>query len=87
MQIKLVNNHAMRKYDHFILAIASVANALDDLDKHAKKVGKPSADETFQAPSQDEIHAAKEKARNQLEKLKVEAKKYEKELISRGWRV
>lgn len=89
MQIQAINQHAKGKYHDFTRALEEVRMALDETAKLVKKIGN-APDGRFggwQVPDREEVQASLKKARAQLNTLHTNAVKWEKELVSRGWRV
>lgn len=88
MQVQSVNNHAVRKYEQFATAMGQVMAALESLGDLLKKAEMP--DKRFQSgtlATPEELQDMHRHAGEQLETLRNAAKKYEAELMSRGWRV
>jgi hypothetical protein len=84
-----INNRALRRYEEFTGAIETVRIALEEADpliKQMKDVA-PGRPHGWQVPDKKEVLAARAKATELLDSLRAEAKKWEKELVSRGWRV
>ncbi len=88
MQITAVNEHAQKRYKEFTTAIAHVHELIIPIDKLIGRMDKPNARyRGWRMKRPDELKAIVKKLRNQLELVTEQAKKYEKELISRDWRV
>jgi hypothetical protein len=87
VQVQAVNKQAQRKYAEFIGALDVVREVLGDAEKLIKKHDGEAADAAWSIPDKDELVAAQRKAVDDLQALRSNAKKYEKELISRTWRV
>ncbi|HEX3782667.1 MAG TPA: hypothetical protein VHX38_23615 [Pseudonocardiaceae bacterium] len=84
-----VNKMALRRYEEFIGAIETVRIALEGADPLIKAMHEhaPGRPHGWKVPDKKEVVAARTKATELLDALRAEAKKWEKELVSRGWRV
>ncbi|MER7012050.1 hypothetical protein ABT324_11560 [Saccharopolyspora sp. NPDC000359] len=88
MQVQALNRRAMNKYQELHNAMEVVRIALGEAAKLHKKIKEPSREEAgWQVPSKEEVKAAYEKAVAQLNTLHNSTVEWEKELVSRGWRV
>lgn len=84
-----INNMALRRYEEFTGAIETVRIALEEADAliQAMKDTEPNRSLGWQVPDKKEVVAARRKAAEFLDALRAAAQKWEKELVSRGWRV
>ncbi|QGK71202.1 hypothetical protein GIY23_18240 [Allosaccharopolyspora coralli] len=89
VQVQAANRHAIRKYEEFCKALDMVRQALDEAQPLIKTInGKATGRmDGWKIPSRQQVEKTYGKARTELDALNQAAKKYEKELISRGWRV
>ncbi|GDY28768.1 hypothetical protein [Gandjariella thermophila] len=87
VQVQAVNRQAQRKYAEFIGALDFVREVLTEAGKLVKKHNGKPGDAAWSIPDRDELEAAHKKAVDDLQALRSSAKKYEKELVSRTWRV
>ncbi len=84
-----INKAALRRYEEFTGAIETVRIALEEADPliKAMKDTAPGRPHGWRVPDKKEVVAARAQATQLLDALRAEAKKWEKELVSRGWRV
>jgi hypothetical protein len=89
MVSQTINNRALRKYEEFTGAIETVRIALEEADPVIKQMKDTASGRShgWQVPDKKEVLDARAKATDLLDALRAEAKKWEKELVSRGWRV
>lgn len=86
MQVQAANRHAMTKYQELTAAVALVRAALDEAKKLHKKIQEP-GETDWRVPGRDEIDGGHTKAAVQLTAFHDATVKWEKELVSKGWRV
>lgn len=86
---QIINNKALRRYEEFTSAIETVRIALEEADPliRTMKDTAPGRTHGWQVPDKKEVIAARAKATELLDTLRASAKEWEKELVSRGWRV
>ena len=89
MVSQTLNNRALRKYEEFVGAIETVRIALEEADPliKAMKDAAPGRVHGWKVPDKKEVLAARAKVTELLDALRAAAKKWEKELVARGWRV
>jgi hypothetical protein len=89
MVVQSVNRMAVKRYEEFTSAIETVRIALEESDPliKAMKDAHVGRHQGWQVPDKKEVLAARKKATDLLDGLRAEAKKWHKELVSRGWRV
>ncbi|MGW1682861.1 hypothetical protein [Saccharopolyspora sp. NPDC002376] len=88
MQVQALNKRAMNKYQELHNALEVVRIALTEAAGLHKKIVEPSHEDVgWQVPSREEVEAAHSKAVEQLNALHGSTVTWEKELVSRGWRV
>lgn len=88
MQVQALNKRAMNKYQELHNALELVRIALEEAAKLHNKIKAPDGGEfEWRVPDKEEVEAAHYKAVEQLNVLHTSAVKWEKELVSRGWRV
>lgn len=88
MQVQAANRRAMDKYQELHTALDVVRMALEEAAKLHKKIGDPDRGESgWRVPDEEEVTAGHEKAVAQLNALHQATVKWEKELVSKGWRV
>ncbi|MGC7101607.1 hypothetical protein ACPZ19_43620 [Amycolatopsis lurida] len=87
MQINAVNQRARRLYGAFISAMDMVGESFDALDKLIEKVDDKAAPGGFTVATKDELKGMRQRAFDELDRLRSQAKKYEAELVSRDWRI
>ncbi|MFC7342113.1 hypothetical protein [Saccharopolyspora griseoalba] len=76
----------MSKYQELMTAIALVRTALDEAKKLHKKIQDP-GETDWRLPDRDEIEGGHARAAVQLTAFHDATVKWEKELVSKGWRV
>lgn len=86
MQVQAANRHAMNKYRDLMAAVALVRTALDEAKKLHKKIEEP-GETDWRVPGRDEVDGAHAKAAVELTSFHAATVKWEKELVSKGWRV
>jgi hypothetical protein len=84
-----VNNMALRRYEEFTSAIETVRIALEEADPLIKAMNDhaPGRPHGWKIPDKKEVVAARVRATELLDHLRTQAKYWEKELVSRRWRV
>jgi hypothetical protein len=87
MQIEAMNRRARDRYSTFVSSMDLVLEALAGLDALIGKVDDKHAGAGWTVATQDELKGYRMQAVDELERLRVAAKKYETELVSREWRV
>lgn len=89
MVSQTVNKMALRRYQDFVGAIETVRIALEGADPLIKAMNEhaPGRPHGWKVPEKKEVVAARAKATEWLDHLRTQAKQWEKELVSRGWRV
>ncbi|MGW5790995.1 hypothetical protein ACWEV3_10355 [Saccharopolyspora sp. NPDC003752] len=89
MQIQALNNRAKNKYQELHNALEVVRIALEEAAKLHAKIKKPGSHDAAQwrVPDREQIEAGHAKAVAQLITLHTSTVKWEKELVSKGWRV
>lgn len=87
MQIAAVNRRAQQRYQSFVSSMDLVLDALQSLDSVIDNVDPKQASRGWTVPTPDELSGHRQKATDELERLRVIAKKYEAELVSRDWRL
>ncbi|GAB3291820.1 hypothetical protein [Parasphingorhabdus pacifica] len=88
MQVQAANRRAMDKYQSLHTALDVVRMALEEAAKLHPKIGDPDpGDSGWQVPNEEEVAAGHQKAVEQLNALHQATVKWEKELVSKGWRV
>lgn len=87
MQIATVNRRAQQRYGQFVSAMDLVLEALESLDGLIAEVDPKRAAGGWTVPTPEELSGHRQKATDELERLREIAKKYEAELISRDWRL
>ncbi|MCI2416306.1 hypothetical protein MOQ72_02630 [Saccharopolyspora sp. K220] len=88
MQVQALNKRAMNKYQELHNALEVVRIALENAAKLHPKIKKPTGDDVgWAVPDKEQVEAAHYKATEQLVTLHTSTVKWEKELVSRGWRV
>jgi hypothetical protein len=85
----VVNKVAQERYATFKTAITLVQNVIDEQVRGliAKVDDEKLPKEAWSLPTSDDLKALADKAVTRIEDLTAVAKKYEAELIARGWRV
>lgn len=87
MQIEAINRRARERYGTFVATMDLVLEALQGLDELIEKVDDKHAGSGWTVATQDELKGYRMQAIDELERLRVAAKKYETELVSRDWRI
>jgi hypothetical protein len=88
VQVQALNKRAMNKYQELHNALEVVRIALDNAAKLHAKIKKPGGDDVgWRVPDREQVEAGHQKAAEQLIVLHTNTVKWEKELVSRGWRV
>lgn len=87
MQIEAINRWARERYSTFVTSMDMVLEALEGLDELIAKVDDKHAGQGWTVATQDELRGFRTQAVDELERLRLAAKKYEAELVSRDWRV
>lgn len=87
MQIQAINRRALDKYRAFVMSMDLVLESFDSLDKVIAKVDPKNAPGGWTVATQKELHGYRQRAFDELERLRTIAKKYEAELVSREWRI
>ena len=88
MQIQALNKRAMNKYQELHNALEVVKIALETAAKlHDKIKNPPDGDPGWRVPTKEQVGAVHTKAVEQLNVLHTSTVKWEKELVSKGWRV
>lgn len=87
MQVAAVNRRAQQRYQQFVSSMDLVLQALESLDSLISEVDPNQASGGWTVPTPDELRGYRQKAVDELERLREIAKKYEAELVSRDWRL
>lgn len=87
MQIGAVNRRAQQKYANFVAAMDMVMESLQTLKPLIDEVDDADNGGGWSVVTQDELAAYRQKAADELDRLRAIAKKYEAELVSRDWRL
>lgn len=88
MQIEALNRRAQEKYAAFVSAMDMVLDSLEELDAFIDRIDDDKVEEgAWSVATQEELQGYRRKAVDELGRLRVKAKKYEAELVSRDWRV
>ncbi|MBB5154034.1 hypothetical protein [Saccharopolyspora phatthalungensis] len=88
MQVQALNKRAMNKYQELHNALEVVRIALQEAARLHAKIRKPvDEDSGWRVPDREQVEAGHHKATEQLNVLHTSTVKWEKELVSRGWRV
>jgi len=87
MQVQTVNRRAQQQYATFVAAMDHVLEALQQLDPLIVRVEEPANETGWTKVTQDELTAYRNRAVDELERLRTTAKKYEANLVSRDWRL
>ncbi|ASR37962.1 hypothetical protein BAY61_26445 [Prauserella marina] len=87
MQISVLNRRAQQNYASFVAAMDQVAELFDEVDKLIDALDEKTAPGGFTVATPEELQALKGKAFDELDRMRVVARKYEGELISRDWRL
>ena len=89
MALEVVNKVAQERYATFKTAITLLQGVLDDQVRGtiAKVDDSKLPTNTWSLPTSDDLKALADKAVVVVEDLTATAKKYEAELIARGWRI
>ncbi|MBB3051152.1 hypothetical protein FHS23_002175 [Prauserella isguenensis] len=82
-----MNKLAVQRYAQFVSAMDLVAEQFDELDKLIARVGKGTTESGFTVPTQGELKGLRAKAFGELDQMRMTAKKFEAELMSRPWKV
>jgi hypothetical protein len=85
MVVQALNNRAKDRYTSFLTSISVVEGQFAELDRAISRV--KSKGHKWQVATQQELRAMRRTAFDHLQELRVTAKKYESELLSREWRV
>lgn len=89
MAIEVVNKVAQERYATFKSAITLLQGVIDDQVRGtiAKVDDSKLPNDAWSLPTSDDLKSLADKAVVVIEDLTATAKKYEAELIARGWRV
>lgn len=87
MQIAAVNERARRKYGEFVSAIDFVAEALESARHVIQLMDRKAPSGGWTVATKGELAGMRRRAFEELDALRVQAKKYEVELVSREWRL
>lgn len=87
MQLGAINRRAQQKYATFVGAMDMVMEALENLKPLIDTVDDAAEGSGWTVVSQDELTGYRQRAADELDRLRAIAKKYEAELISREWRL
>lgn len=87
MQIEAMNRRARERYSTFVTSMDMVLQALEGLNELIGKVDDKHTGPGWTVATQDELTGYRMQAVDELERLRVAAKKYETDLVSREWRV
>lgn len=87
VQIAAVNRRARERYSAFVTSMDFVLEALEGLDGLIGKVDDSHTGPGWTVATQDELKGYRMQALDELERLRVVAKKYETDLVSREWRI
>jgi hypothetical protein len=87
MQIEAMNRRARERYSTFVTSMDLVLQALEGLNQLIDKVDDKHTGSGWTVATQDELKGYRMQALDELQRLRVAAKKYETELVSREWRI
>ncbi|MBK1785587.1 hypothetical protein [Prauserella cavernicola] len=87
MQISALNRRAQQNYAAFVAAMDLVAEQFDEVDKLIDALDDRAVPGGFTVATPDEIRGFRGKAFDELDRMRVVARKYEGDLISREWRL
>lgn len=90
MPIQVLNDYAIKRYEEFAFHMDQVRQALDEAAAVVGKIDEVYDDERpegWQIPTPEDLDKGLKHARERLDILWANAKKYEKELMAKGWMV
>lgn len=82
-----MNRRAQQNYANFVNAMNLVAEQFDEVDKLINSLDDDDMPGGFSVSSPDELRGFRQKAFDELDRMRATARKYEGELISRDWRL